>query len=314
MVSILSQIETEHEDMIHDCQMDFFGSKLATCSSDKTIRIYSAGTGDHSLLATLEGHDGPVWQISWGHPCYGNLLASCSYDRKVIIWKEKEPNVWSKHHEFDGHESSVNSISWAPKEFGLILASAGADGALCFITSLDGGSSWETKKVKAHSVGCNAVSWSPSTPPSSTGLTVEEAESVKSDSKSKRVVTGGCDNLVKIWKYLDDEDKWIEEHKLEGHSDWVRDVAWAPSIAQTRSCIVSCSQDHRVLIWYKERNSTRWTHQVLNTFDDVVWHVSWSQAGNILSVSCGDSKVSLWKETLTGNWICISDQLNNKSI
>lgn len=301
--------------MIHDCQMDFFGSKLATCSSDKTIRIYSTSTGNHSLLATLEGHDGPVWQVSWAHPCFGNLLASCSYDKKVIIWKEKEPNTWVKHYEFDGHESSVNSISWAPREFGLILATAGADGAVCFITSHDGGKSWETKRIsKAHAVGCNAVSWSPSVPPSSTGLSVEEAEALRTDAKSKRVVTGGCDNLLKIWKYLEDDDKWVEEHKLEGHSDWVRDVAWAPSIVQTRGCIASCSQDHRVLLWYKERNSTRWSSQVLKTFDDVVWHISWSVSGNILSVSSGESKVTLWKETLTGNWICISDQHNNKSI
>jgi WD40 repeat protein len=28
-------------------------------------------------------HEGPVWQVSWSHPMFGNLLASCSYDRKV---------------------------------------------------------------------------------------------------------------------------------------------------------------------------------------------------------------------------------------
>ena len=31
-------------------------------------------------------------------------------------------------------------------------------------------------------------------------------------------------------------------------------------------------------------------------FPDAVWRVSWSLAGNILAVSCGDGKVSLWKE------------------
>ena len=28
-------------------------------------------------------HEGPVWQLSWAHPKFGNILASCSYDRKV---------------------------------------------------------------------------------------------------------------------------------------------------------------------------------------------------------------------------------------
>lgn len=36
---------------------------------------------------------------------YGNILASCSYDRKVIIWKEENGN-WEKTHEHTGHDSS----------------------------------------------------------------------------------------------------------------------------------------------------------------------------------------------------------------
>ena len=42
-------------------------------------------------------------------------------------------------------------------------------------------------------------------------------------------------------------------------------------------------------------------------FPDVVWRVSWSLAGNILAVSCGDGKVTLWKENLKGIWECVSD-------
>jgi len=33
--------------------------------------------------------------------------------------------------------------------------------------------------------------------------------------------------------------------------------------------------------------------QVLHTFNDVIWHVSWSITGDILAVSGGDNKVSL---------------------
>jgi hypothetical protein len=28
-------VDTQHEDLVHDAQMDFYGSKLATCSSGK---------------------------------------------------------------------------------------------------------------------------------------------------------------------------------------------------------------------------------------------------------------------------------------
>lgn len=50
-------------------------------------------------------HEGPVWQVAWAHPTYGNILASCSYDRKVIIWKE-ENGTWDKMYKYTGHNSS----------------------------------------------------------------------------------------------------------------------------------------------------------------------------------------------------------------
>lgn len=46
-----------------------------------------------------------MWQVAWAHPMYGNILASCSYDRKVIIWKE-ENGTWEKTYEYTGHDSS----------------------------------------------------------------------------------------------------------------------------------------------------------------------------------------------------------------
>jgi protein transport protein SEC13 len=43
---------------------------------------------------------------------------------------------------------------------------------------------------------------------------------------------------------------------------------------------------------------------VLN-FDSAVWRVSWSLSGNVLAVSDGDNKVTLWKENLRGGWECV---------
>lgn len=35
-------------------------------------------------------------------------------------------------------------------------------------------------------------------------------------------------------------DNWALEVELEGHTDWVRDVAWAQSESQSVSTIASC--------------------------------------------------------------------------
>lgn len=55
-------------------------------------------------------------------------------------------------------------------------------------------------------------------------------------------MSGGCDNMIKTWRHDANENRWFEVAKLEGHSDWVRDVAWAPSVGSERSVIASCSQ------------------------------------------------------------------------
>lgn len=97
---------------------------------------------------------------------------------------------------------------------------------------------------------------------------------------------------------------YTEETVLEGHSDWVRDVAWAPSILP-KSYIATASQDKTVIIWTRDNQGGQWNKKVL-PMDQVVWRVSWSLSGNVLAVSTGDNKVTLWKETLKGEWEKVS--------
>lgn len=82
--------------MVHDAQLDYYGRRLATCSSDKTIKVFDVVADHHVHLADLRGHEGPVWQVAWGHPKFGSLLASCSFDHRVILWKETSNNQWSQ--------------------------------------------------------------------------------------------------------------------------------------------------------------------------------------------------------------------------
>ncbi|KIK04445.1 hypothetical protein K443DRAFT_4603 [Laccaria amethystina LaAM-08-1] len=107
-------IETAHEDMIHDAQLDYYGKRLATCSSDRSVKVFDVVDGDAQRSTagqTLKGHTGPVWQVAWAHPKYGHILASSSYDGKVLIWKEQPgqgaaPGGWIKIKEHTLHTAS----------------------------------------------------------------------------------------------------------------------------------------------------------------------------------------------------------------
>ncbi|ODV98516.1 hypothetical protein PACTADRAFT_64591 [Pachysolen tannophilus NRRL Y-2460] len=281
-------IGNAHDDLIHDAVLDYYGKRLATCSSDKTIKIFEVEGETHKLVDTLRGHDGPVWQVSWAHPKFGVILASCSYDGKVLIWKE-ENGSWSSIAEHAIHQASVNSVSWAPHEYGPILLCSSSDGKISVVEFKENGTLTPIV-IQAHAIGCNAASWAP-------------ASSVSLQQNERRFVSGGCDNLVKIWKYDELKNTYIEEYVLEAHSDWVRDVAWSPSLL-TKSYIASASQDRTVYIWTKDDKATTWEKKLLkdDKFPDVCWRASWSLSGNILAISGGDNKVTLWKESLQGKW------------
>ncbi|KAI9891166.1 MAG: GTPase-activating protein S13 [Vezdaea aestivalis] len=286
--------DSGHNDMIHDAVLDYYGRRLATCSSDKTIRIFEVEGETHKLTETLRGHEGAIWCISWAHPKYGTILASSSYDGKIFIWRESPPSTWSRVFEFAGHTASVNIVSWAPHEAGCVLAAASSDGNVSVLEFAD--NAWTNTIFQAHGIGANAVSWAPAGAP---GSLVSKAQA---QGVVRRFASGGSDNLVKIWEWSPEQKTYIPSHApLSGHTDWVRDVAWSPSLL-SKSYIASASQDKTVRIWTSTAAApNEWTSTSLQ-FDAVTWRVSWSLSGNVLAVSGGDNKVTLWKENLKGQW------------
>lgn len=99
---------------------------------------------------------------------------------------------------------------------------------------------WVADIFNGHAIGCNAVSWAPAIHPGS--LIQPHQPGAPTPAPFKRFASAGCDNLVKIWSFREGSQAWVEEETLEGHGDWVRDVAWAPNIGLPRSYIATASQ------------------------------------------------------------------------
>lgn len=108
----------------------------------------------------------------------------------------------------------------------------------------------------------NSVSWAPAVAP---GQVV--SASGNQAGAARRFVTGGSDCQVKLWEFSAETGSWQNTQILPGHTDWVRDVAWSPTVL-SKSYIASASQDRTVRIWtssdLRKSNSQAFRY-VLNT-------------------------------------------------
>jgi len=168
------EIPTGHQDAIHDSQWDYYSRKLASCSSDRTVKVWNVDKGSVTLNATLQHHDGAVWMVlgrlasvysgkprgnthtcrltfpvAWAHPKFSTVLASCGYDGTVNVYREAANN-WTVIKTHNVGATSVNAIQFAPHEHGLVLACACADGHVV-LPSAETARIWDSQTV--HDVG-----------------------------------------------------------------------------------------------------------------------------------------------------------------
>lgn len=132
------------------------------------------------------------------HPKYGSILASSSYDGKVLIWRESPNSQWTVVANFALHTASVNIVAWSPHESGCLLACASSDGQVSVLEFQEG--NWTHQIFAAHGQGVNAVNWAPATQPGSLVSSKPGVEG-KGSVGVRRFVTGGSDGTVKIWEY-----------------------------------------------------------------------------------------------------------------
>eukprot|EP01059_Diplonema_ambulator_P000894 TRINITY_DN10701_c0_g1_i2.p1 TRINITY_DN10701_c0_g1~~TRINITY_DN10701_c0_g1_i2.p1 ORF type:complete len:325 (+),score=85.61 TRINITY_DN10701_c0_g1_i2:52-975(+) len=284
MAAAVEMLNTDHKDMIHDAQYDFYGRYLATCSSDGAIKIFELCGGGQAFLAELVEHSGPVWSVAWGYPKFGCTLASCGYDGKVFVWQEKGKGSFERMYTYSGHKSSVNGISWAPSGHGAaMLACCSSDSSISVHTYQTHGA-WEVALIpNAHHIGCNCVAWEP--------VTVNERQ---------RLVTGGADNMLKVW--VKGAGGWEHETNvvptgLKEYPEWVRDVAFCPSPVAATSKLACCS-GHNVYIWQRKDlsdNKSQWNLLTTLRIPDLAWRLSWSEHESLLAVTAANNNTYIYK-------------------
>ena len=67
----------DHEVLMHDVSFDFHKHRMATCSSDQSIKVWDKSeSGDWHCTTSWKTHSGSVWHVTWAHPEFGQGLAS----------------------------------------------------------------------------------------------------------------------------------------------------------------------------------------------------------------------------------------------
>ncbi|CAI7596028.1 unnamed protein product [Penicillium pancosmium] len=268
------------------------GSRLASASIDKTVRIWDSVTG--RSISTLEGHSGWVTSIAWSPD--GSQLASASGDQSVRIW---DPATGQSILTLEGHSDGVWSIAWSPD--GSRLASASDDGTVRIWDPATGRS---ISTLEGHRNGVRSIAWSPDGSrlasasddktvriwDPATGRSIstleghsDEVRSVAWSPDGSRLASASYDKTVRIW----DPATGRSISALEGHRDGVRSIAWSPD----GSRLASASDDKTVRIWDP---ATGQSISTLEGHSDGVWSIAWSPDGSRLASASDDGTVRIW--------------------
>ncbi|ETW05081.1 hypothetical protein H310_04109 [Aphanomyces invadans] len=116
---------TGHTSSVEDIQWSpTEATVFASCSSDRTVRIWDIRTKARSMLS-VEAHDQDVNVITWNRNV-GHLMASGSDDGSFKIWDFRKFQSDSPVAHFRYHTAPVTSIEWHPTDESM-LAVSGAD-------------------------------------------------------------------------------------------------------------------------------------------------------------------------------------------
>ncbi len=65
------EISTDHKDLIHDVSYDFYGRRMATCSSDQSVKVsafrfllYSGQCSSYEFNIQSIGHGFKRWRVA----------------------------------------------------------------------------------------------------------------------------------------------------------------------------------------------------------------------------------------------------------
>ena len=224
----------------------------------------------YSCSEITRAHQSAIWRLSWAHPEFGQLLASCSEDRTACIWEEQESiggeyilknrsggaskqsgQRWQVKTTLSESTKPVHDVKFAPRHLGLKIATASADGYVRLYDAPDvfNLSMWQLElSIQVEQTPGAGVNVTGSSNKSEHGLTCLswnvcpfEPAKIAVGGYSMRAVV--LTQEAQAGRVGSGGNKWREECVLGEHTGVIHDIAWAPAMGGSYHLIATASRE-----------------------------------------------------------------------
>jgi WD40 repeat protein len=320
-------MDIKNDGYLHEIAFNTNGDKMVICSSSQKILFFTKKKPEPKMKKRLSTQSSlstemkilkfidesewnsqpilnieiPVLRIKWSNPKYGNIIAICGFDKKIMLWKE-EKEKFKPHTKILEFSDNVEDISFCPKENGLKLAAVTLNGMLkifepsSYIDLLN----WDCIYYKdINKLGCTCLCWNPSSfDPQSLIIGCKINKNNIDESK--------C-NLLQILTF-NEYKKQFNIHKLEGcHFNDITDVEWATQFGRNYHLIASTSLDMKLVVWevnliiekkmrYFDETKIKYIPVFIYHHNKPLWRCSFNKNGQFLSCIDDNGKVILFQK------------------